>query len=54
MKKRSTEPWASAEIFPVGAKSKVCLGLSFFLCWRCNENGHIQRASPFLHHKENA
>jgi len=44
--------WASAEIFPGGAKSTFCLPSSG--CWRCNANGCTQNASSFLHHKANA
>jgi len=40
--------------FSRGTKSKFCFGLSFLACWRSNENGRTQGASPFLHHKENA
>jgi len=45
------QPWASAEIFPGGAKSTFCS--TFSGCWRCNANGRTQSASPLLHHKEN-
>jgi len=46
------QPWASAEIFPGGAKSTFWLSFSGF--WRCNPNGRTQNALPLLHHKENA
>ena len=43
-------PWASAEIFPEGAASTLCL--SFSGCWRCNAIGRSQNALPFPNHKK--
>jgi len=47
----SSQPWASADIFPGGAESTICL--SFSACWQCCANGLIQNALPFLDHKGN-
>jgi len=47
--------WASAELlkfFQSGTTSTFCL--SFSGCWRCNANGHPQKALPYLNHTENA